>query len=224
MFARSRAYPDGDFTRTANQRKLIMAIVNKVLALNTAELLGAVQAAANCVTTDLAVGDIAALAQQFQDDGALTIYSAMVSSTTAMIGDVSYVINDPVATKEMMKLVEAGEDPSSVVSSGYVDPGDTTGGASTYGNGYGSTGSGAGNGAGNANYYDPSYTDASGTGGVNNGGYVDNGYVDNTGGAGGTGGYDNGTIAGGAGGTDGAGGYDPGYTDPGAYDGTASAA
>ena len=143
VFARSRAYPDGDFTRTANQRKLIMAIVNKVLALNTAELLGAVQAAANCVTTDLAVGDIAALAQQFQDDGDLTIYSAMVPSTTAMIGDVSYVINDPVATKEMMKLVEAGEDPSSVVSSGYVDPGDTTGGASTYGNGYGSTGSGA---------------------------------------------------------------------------------
>ena len=155
MFARSRAYADGDFTRTANQRKLIMAIVNKVLALNTAELLGAVQAAANCVTTDLAVGDIAALAQQFQDDGDLTIYSAMVPSTTAMIGDVSYVINDPVATKEMMKLVEAGEDPSSVVSSGYVDPGDTAGGASTYGNGYGSTGSGAGNGAGNANYYDP---------------------------------------------------------------------
>ena len=212
VFARSRAYPDGDFTRTANQRKLIMAIVNKVLALNTAELLGAVQAAANCVTTDLAVGHIAALAQQFQDDGDLTIYSAMVPSTTAMIGDVSYVINDPVATKEMMKLVEAGEDPSSVVSSGYVDPGDTTGGASTYGNGYGSTGSGAGNGAGNTNYYDPGYTDASGTGGANNGGYVDNGYVDNTGGAGGTGGYDNGAIAGGAGGTDGAGGYDPGYT------------
>ena len=224
VFARSRAYADGDFTRTANQRKLIMAIVNKVLAMNTTELLGVVQAASNCVTTDLAVGDIAALAQQFQGDEELTIYSAMVPSTTAMIGDVSYVINDPVATKEMMKLVEAGEDPSSVVSSGYVDPGDTAGGASTYGNGYGSTGSGAGNGAGNANYYDPGYTDASGTGGANNGGYVDNGYVDNTGGAGGTGGYDNGAIAGGAGGTDGAGGYDPGYTDPGAYDGTASAA
>ena len=224
VFARSRAYADGDFTRTANQRKLIMAIVNKVLAMNTTELLGVVQAASNCVTTDLAVGDIAALAQQFQGDEELTIYSAMVPSTTAMIGDVSYVINDPMATKEMMKLVEAGEDPSSVVSSGYVDPGDTTGGASTYGNGYGSTGSAAGNGAGNTNYYDPGYTDASGTGGANNGGYVDNGYVDNTGGAGGTGGYDNGTIAGGAGGTDGAGGYDPGYTDPGAYDGTASAA
>ena len=135
VFARSRAYADGDFTRTANQRKLIMAIVNKVLAMNTTELLGVVQAASNCVTTDLAVGDIAALAQQFQGDEELTIYSAMVPSTTAMIGDVSYVINDPVATKEMMKLVEAGEDPSSVVSSGYVDPGDTAGGASTYGNG-----------------------------------------------------------------------------------------
>ena len=45
VFARSRAYADGDFTRTANQRKLIMAIVNKVLAMNTTELLGVVQAA-----------------------------------------------------------------------------------------------------------------------------------------------------------------------------------
>ena len=74
VFARSRAYADGDFTRTANQRKLIMAIVNKVLAMNTTELLGVVQAASNCVTTDLAVGDIAALAQQFQGDEELTIY------------------------------------------------------------------------------------------------------------------------------------------------------
>ena len=81
VFARSRAYADGDFTRTANQRKLIMAIVNKVLDLNATDLLGVIQAASQCVTTDLAVGDIAALAQQFQDEGDLTIYSAMVPST-----------------------------------------------------------------------------------------------------------------------------------------------
>ena len=178
VFARSRAYADGDFTRTANQRKLIMAIVNKVLDLNATDLLGAVQAASQCVTTDLAVGDIVALAQQFQDEGDLTIYSAMVPSTTAMIGDVSYVINDPAATKEMMKLVEAGEDPSTVVSTGNEDIPEST---------------------------------------------VSTGYTDNTGGAGdaGAGGYDEGT----AGTTTGGGGTsDPGYTDPGTYDGTASAA
>lgn len=126
VFARSRAYADGDFTRTANQRALIMAIVNKVLALNPADLFGAIQAAAKCVTTDLAVGDIAALAQQFQDEGELEIYSAMVPSGIEEMRDAmgnlvaSYVINDPEATKEMMKLVEAGEDPSSVVSDGMM--------------------------------------------------------------------------------------------------------
>lgn len=232
VFARSRAYADGDFTRTANQRMLIMAIVDKVLALNATDLLGVIQAASQCVTTDLAVGDIAALAQQFQDEGDLTIYSAMVPSTTAMIGDVSYVINDAAATKEMMKLVEAGEDPSSVVSSGNVPIDDTTsnsgtgtgtgydaGGAETYGysDNYG-TGTGSSGyadpgyvdpGYVNPGYVDPNYADPSTGGGTDNGGYVDNGA-----GAGGGTGTGDGTGTGG--GTD-----DSGtYSDPNTYSGT----
>ena len=214
VFARSRAYADGDFTRTANQRALIMAIVNKVLDLNATDLLGVVQAASSCVTTDLAVGDIAALAEQFQDEGDLTIYSAMIPSTTAMIGDVSYVINDPVATKEMMKLVEAGEDPSSVVSTGNVAIPESTGSTgsgttSTY-----SDNSGYGTGVDNSGYYDPGYVDPTVGDGSYNGGTVDNGYTD----SGGTGGYDDGTVGTGGGGT-----YDPSY-DPNAYDASAAAA
>lgn len=218
VFARSRAYADGDFTRTANQRALIMAIVNKVLDLNATDLLGVVQAASSCVTTDLAVGDIAALAEQFQDEGDLTIYSAMIPSTTAMIGDVSYVINDPVATKEMMKLVEAGEDPSSVVSTGNVAIPESTGSTgsgttSTYSDNSG-YGTGAGTGADNSGYYDPGYVDPTAGDGSYNGGSVDNGYTD----SGGTGGYDDGSV-----GTGGDGTYDPSY-DPNAYDASAAAA
>lgn len=218
VFARSRAYADGDFTRTANQRALIMAIVNKVLDLNATDLLGVVQAASSCVTTDLAVGDIAALAEQFQDDGELTIYSAMIPSTTAMIGDVSYVINDPVATKEMMKLVEAGEDPSSVVSTGNVAIPESTGSTgsgttSTYSDNSG-YGTGVGTGADNSGYYDPGYVDPTAGDGSYNGGSVDNGYTD----SGGTGGYDDGSV-----GTGGDGTYDPSY-DPNAYDASAAAA
>lgn len=200
VFARSRAYADGDFTRTANQRKLIMAIVNKVLALNATDLLGVIQAASQCVTTDLAVGDIAALAQQFQDEGDLTIYSAMVPSTTAMIGEVSYVINDPTATKEMMKLVEEGKDPSSVVSSGNVSLGDDASAVTGTGTGY-NTGTvdsynnydsaNTGTSSGGQGYYDPGYVDNSG-----GGGYVDpgtgGGYEDATGG------YDDGSYGSGA--------------------------
>ena len=77
VFARSRAFVDGDFTRTANQRKLIMALVNKVLDMPVTELPGVIQGAAKCVTTDLSVTDIVALAEQFKGKGDLTVYSAM---------------------------------------------------------------------------------------------------------------------------------------------------
>ena len=120
VFARSRAYVDGDFTRTANQRKLIMAIVEKVLALPVTELPGVIQSASQCVTTDLSVNDILSLAQQFKDEGDLTIYSGMVPSTTGWIGQISYVFTDEAALKEMMEVVEAGEDPSGIVSSGVI--------------------------------------------------------------------------------------------------------
>jgi len=189
-------------------------VLELLLDLNATDLLGVVQAASSCVTTDLAVGDIAALAEQFQDEGDLTIYSAMIPSTTAMIGDVSYVINDPVATKEMMKLVEAGEDPSSVVSTGNVAIPESTGSTgsgttSTY-----SDNSGYGTGVDNSGYYDPGYVDPTVGDGSYNGGTVDNGYTD----SGGTGGYDDGTVGTGGGGT-----YDPSY-DPNAYDASAAAA
>ena len=73
VFARSRAFVDGDFTRTANQRKLIMALVNKVLDMPVTELPGVIQGAAKCVTTDLSVTDIVALAEQFKGKGDLTV-------------------------------------------------------------------------------------------------------------------------------------------------------
>lgn len=115
-FARSRAFPDGDFTRTAHQRTLIMAIVNQALGLSPAQLPAVVEAGAKCVTTDLTITQILDLALQFRDAGDLVIYSAMLPSFTQNIGGVSYVINDAEATAEMMALVEAGEDPSGIVS------------------------------------------------------------------------------------------------------------
>ncbi|WP_241156497.1 LCP family protein [Adlercreutzia sp. ZJ305] len=122
VFARCRAYADGDFTRTANQRKLIEAIVDKVLSAPVTSLPGIIEKASDCVTTNLSVSDIITLAQQFKSDGGLTIYSGMVPSWTQTIDGISYVINDAKATKEMMAIVEAGEDPSTVVSSGAPAP------------------------------------------------------------------------------------------------------
>ena len=129
VFARSRAYLDGDFTRTANQRKLIEAIVEKVLKLNVTELPGVIEAAAKCVTTDLTVTDILGLAQQFKGKGKLTVYSAMVPSYTDWINDISWVINDKDMTREMMKVVEAGDDPSEIMSNGASAEDSTSGGS-----------------------------------------------------------------------------------------------
>lgn len=161
VFARSRAYADGDFTRTENQRKLIQAIVDKVLAMPVNELPGVIEAAAACVTTDLSVTDIINLAMQFQDEGDMTIYSAMVPSVAQYVNGVSYVFTDTGQLAEMMKVVEEGGDPSGITvsdemlakaiaseqnqgySSGYSSYGS---GYSSYSSGYSSYGSGYGSG------------------------------------------------------------------------------
>ena len=96
--------------------------MDKVLALPVTELPKVIQASAKCVTTDLSVSDIIALAEQFKNKGDLTMYSAMAPSAIApeLINGVSYVLNDPAATKKMMTAVESGEDPSTIVS--MADP------------------------------------------------------------------------------------------------------
>lgn len=150
VFARSRSYADGDFTRTSNQRLLIEAIINKVMSMPITDLPGAIQAAAKCVTTDFTVNNLIDLAMQFKDLGDLTMYSAMVPSTTADIGGVSYVITDKTALKEMMKLVEAGEDPSTIVA-------ENTGEYDTGSSGYGGSGGYGGYVDNSTTYTEPNY-------------------------------------------------------------------
>jgi len=117
VFARSRAYADGDFARASNQRLLIESIVNKVLSMPVEEIPGVVQAAAKCVSTDMTASDIFSLAMAFvDDDGDITIYSSMVPSSLTMINEVSYVVADQSGLRKVMEAVEAGEDPSKVVS------------------------------------------------------------------------------------------------------------
>lgn len=115
-FARSRAYADGDFTRTSNQRLLIKALVDKVLALDPASMQQAIRSGAKCVDTDMSLMDILGLAMAFKDG--FTMYSAMVPSTTAYIDDISYVICDQAGLAEMMKIVEAGGDPGTLQTAG----------------------------------------------------------------------------------------------------------
>ena len=146
VFARSRAYADGDFTRTQNQRKLIQAIVDKVLSLPVTELPGVIEAAAQSVTTDLSVTDIINLAQQFQDEGDMVMYSAMVPSVAQYVNGISYVFTDTGQLAEMMKVVEEGGDPSGITVSDEMMAkaiaAEQNQGYSSYGSGYSSYGSG----------------------------------------------------------------------------------
>ncbi|WP_305001717.1 LCP family protein [Raoultibacter phocaeensis] len=142
VYARSRMFVDGDFTRTTHQRELIEAIVKKVLSLPVTDLPGVIEKAASCVTTDLSVSDIIALATQFQDLGKLTMYSAMVPTAIVpyLIDGVSYVVSDGTSLAEMMKLVEAGEDPSVIDPAPAFDasmiPSGLGGGEQSYSNSY----------------------------------------------------------------------------------------
>lgn len=115
-FARNRDYAQGDFVRTSNQRKLIEAIVDEVLATPITNIPTVVQAAAGCVTTDIGVIDLIGLAQQFADSDEITMYNAMLPSYTQSINGISFVINDEDKTEEMMKLFKAGDDYSEITS------------------------------------------------------------------------------------------------------------
>lgn len=144
-FARSRAYVDGDFTRTSNQRKVIEALVNKVMSLSVTEMPAVVQAAAKCVTTDMKITDILALAQQIKGNGDLTMYSAMLPSITGDVNGISYVFCDEDATEKMMKIVDQGGDPSGITGStskmAQQYSGGSTGGSSSVSSSSSSTGS-----------------------------------------------------------------------------------
>ena len=114
VYARTRQYADGDYTRTQHQRNLVQAIVNKVLSLPPTELPGVIQAAAQCVTTDLTVTDIISLAQQFQDNDSadgMTVYSAVIPSTAEYVNGISYVFADIDKLADMMETIDSGGNP-----------------------------------------------------------------------------------------------------------------
>ena len=119
VFARSRAYADGDFTRTSNQRLLIEALASKVLSLPVDQMPGVIESAAQSVTTDLSLTGILSLAMEFvDDDGELTIYSIMVPSTFDSDSSSTYVIAEKDGLRKMMEIVEQGGDPNSVETYG----------------------------------------------------------------------------------------------------------
>ena len=115
VFARSRAYATGDFQRSANQRQLISAMLNQAMTLNTADLPRVIEAASECMTTDMSVTMLQDYALYFMNFEEITVYSVMMPSGVAMSEGVSYVVCDTPALLKVMQAVDAGEDPSQYV-------------------------------------------------------------------------------------------------------------
>lgn len=113
-FARERYnVSGGDFGRAQAQRLIVQAIVQQVLSASPAQLPGIVGNLATCVSTDLSVGDLVAMAQQFQAaGGAPTIYSAACPAYSFTQDGVAYVGTMFDEWRTMMCLVDAGLDPN----------------------------------------------------------------------------------------------------------------
>lgn len=108
-FSRSRQFGDGDFTRSADQRVLIEALIQKAYKMDLADLPNVLRAAKNFVKTDLRLGDMLGLATQFINAEQLKLYSSMIPSYTSNEGGVSYVITDKDGLRRYMKMVENNE-------------------------------------------------------------------------------------------------------------------
>ena len=115
-WARTRyGYATGDFHRQENQRVLLEAIMNRMLSLSPRQIPGALEHVGDLIGTDLRCYDLVPLFLRFKLVGP-QVYSASVPSTTATIDGVSYVIADDAALADMMRIINAGGDPS---TSGY---------------------------------------------------------------------------------------------------------
>ena len=117
FFTRVRyAFADSDYTRMRHQRTFIKAMIAQIL--NTGDpvaIANIVNSTARMVITDLSVSDIISLGTQMIGMNTdKDIYTAYVPSEGTEIDGQSYVIADKDALAKMMKVIDAGDDPSSL--------------------------------------------------------------------------------------------------------------
>lgn len=67
-----------------------------------------------CITTSMSVQDILTLANEMQGMNTEEIVSVGAPGTSQMIDGASYVVIDEAAWQEMMRQIEAGEDPTGI--------------------------------------------------------------------------------------------------------------
>ncbi len=112
-------YGSGDDYRAANQRMIISAIAQKLLASDPVTLSNTISAMSEHVLTDMNVAEIIAIAQSMAGMTADDIYSAKAPSTSEYTDGIWWDILDEKEWKAMMKRVDAGQPP---VDEEIIDP------------------------------------------------------------------------------------------------------
>ncbi len=117
IFARSRHsyddYGDGDIYRSANQRVVLSAVAQKLLASDALTIAGTLQAISECVMTDMSLDQIIGLAQSMQGMNAATdIYTGTIPTESEYRNNIWYEVVDESELKKIMKRVDAGLPPA----------------------------------------------------------------------------------------------------------------
>lgn len=112
VYARERHnVTGGDFSRAQAQREIVIAIIEKVLQAEAADIPDMIVELASCVATDYSVADLASLAQKFIGKE-LTVHSAICPSYACTEDGVSYACPMFQEWQAMMRRVDAGLDPN----------------------------------------------------------------------------------------------------------------
>ena len=102
----------GDEYRAANQRMVIGAIAQKVLAADLPTMMSTVEALSKHVTTDMSVTDILALANNMRGmDMGADFYTAVNPTVSQMIDGIWWEVMNDAAWREMISRIDQGLPP-----------------------------------------------------------------------------------------------------------------
>lgn len=106
-------YGAGDLYRAANQRLVLSAIANKLLASDIVTIATSIQSLADSVTTDMKVDEIISVAQSMRGmDSSKDIYTATMPTTSQYINGGWYEIINETDWKQMVTRMDIGESPA----------------------------------------------------------------------------------------------------------------
>ena len=111
IMSRCRSFPDGDLTRVQNQRVLMQAIIQKVLAADVVSLPGLVSDLAECVETTMEINTAADLVLKYRGMDLGKMYMATIPTYFNSHDGASYLAIAEPGFSDMMARINQGLPP-----------------------------------------------------------------------------------------------------------------